>query len=585
MRKMDRGIWIKGNQEEEKAKELAKRLSILPITASLLLNRKIENEEEGREFLFPSLHNLYDPFLLEGMELAVLRIKEAIKRKEPIFLQGDFDVDGICATAFLAKTLTKLGGKVYCHIPDRHREGHGISNYAVKKAVELNVGVFLTVDCGSSSHNQVERLNDSGIDVIITDHHEMGQSPPALATINPKASHSYPYKELAGVGVAFKLGQALCKSFSRDERLVYDKLDLVALGTIADLSSLLGENRVLVKFGLEKLGRDPTDGLATLKKAARLNGYVDSQKVSFILAPRLNAPGRIKSPLKALELLVVNKEEQRQAICQELEELNKQRRSLEIEILMEIEKDLGKLELDKDFVIVIKGNNWNRGLLGLVASRLVEMYQRPAFVLSQYGDVIKGSGRSIPAFNLYKALEEVSHLLRNFGGHNAAVGLEMEASKYKEFKEQINEIARKYLSYEDLVAKQEVECVLQFSEITERLAREVSLFAPYGIDNPQPLFLSENVEVKRLSPFPNGRFVSLLVRQRGRELNCLSPAKLLEGIPEECSIIFSLDYDRQLAQPLLILKGWTRERVSVVKEERVPYLSQLFLWGEEFLYV
>jgi single-stranded-DNA-specific exonuclease len=584
MRKMYRGIWIKGNQEEEKAKDLAKMLSILPITASLLLNRKIENEEEGREFLFPSLRNLYDPFLLEGMELAVFRIKEAIRRKEPIFLQGDFDVDGICATAFLAKTLIKLGGKVFCHIPDRHREGHGISSYAVRKAVELKAGVFLTVDCGSSSHNQVERLNDNGIDVIITDHHEMGQTPPALATINPKASLSYPYKDLAGVGVAFKVGQALCKSFSLDEKLIYDKLDLVALGTIADLSSLLGENRVLVKFGLEKLGREPSGGLATLKKAARLNGYVDSHKVSFILAPRLNAPGRIKSPLKALELLVVNKEEQREAICQELEALNKERRLLEIEILTKIEDDLGKLELEKDFVIVIKGKNWNRGLLGLVASRLVEMYQRPAFVLSQYGDVIKGSGRSIPAFNLYKALEEVSNLLKNFGGHNAAVGLEMEASKYEEFKEKINEVARQSLSYEDLAAKQEVECVLQFSEITERLAKEVSLFAPYGIDNPQPLFLSENVELKHLDHFPNGRFVSLVLRQRGRELNCLSPARLIEGIPERCSIIFSLDYDGQLAQPLLILKGWTKEGISMVREERAPYLSQLFLWEEEFLY-
>jgi single-stranded-DNA-specific exonuclease len=584
MRKMYREIWIKREQDEEKVKDLAKRLSILPITASLLLNRKIENEDVGREFLFPSLRALYDPFLLEGMELAVFRIKEAIKKKEPIFLQGDFDVDGICATAFLAKTLTKLGGKVYCHIPDRHREGHGISNYAVRKAVELNAGVFLTVDCGSSSHNQVERLNENGIDVIITDHHEMGRNPPALATINPKASLSYPYKDLAGVGVAFKVGQALSRSLAGDEKLVYDKLDLVALGTIADLSSLLGENRVLVKFGLEKLGREPSNGLATLKKAARLNGYVDSHKVSFILAPRLNAPGRIKSPLKALELLVVNKEEQREAICQELEALNRERRSLEIEILREIEEDLGRLELEKDFVIVIKGKNWNRGLLGLVASRLVEMYQRPAFVLSQYGDLIKGSGRSIPKFNLYKALEEVSHLLINFGGHNGAVGLEMEVSEFEEFKEKINEVARKYLSYEDLSLKQEVEYVLQFSEITERLAKEVSLFAPYGIDNPQPLFLSENVELKHSSPFPNGRFVAIVLKQGDRELNCLSPARLIEGIPQRCSIIFSLDYDRQLEQPLLILKGWIEEGASMVREERTPYLSQLLLWEEDFLY-
>ncbi|MGC9004300.1 MAG: single-stranded-DNA-specific exonuclease RecJ [bacterium] len=580
-------IWKVKKQDEEKARDLAKKLSILPITASLLLNRNIENEEEGKKFLSPTLHDLHDPFLLEGMEQAVLRLGRAIKNREPIFLQGDYDVDGICATALLAKQLTELGGIVFCHLPDRHKEGHGISSYAVKKAIELKVGVFLTVDCGSSSHHQVESLNDYGIDVIITDHHEMRQNPPSLATINPRASSSYPYKDLAGVGVAFKVAQALGRFFNDNEKSLYDKLDLVALGTIADLSSLLGENRVLVKFGLEKLAKEPSKGLATLKKVIGLNGYIDSHKASFILAPRLNAPGRMKTPWKALELLVANKEEKRIEICQELETLNRERRSLESEILREIQSELEKLDLERDYIIVIKGKNWHRGLLGLVASKLVEMYQRPAFVLSQHEDVIKGSGRSIPSFNLYKALEEVSNLLSNFGGHNFAVGIELEVSKFEEFKEKINEIARRSLSYEELLPYKEVESILQFSEITERLAGEVSLFAPHGIDNPEPLFLSENVEIKQRHPSPNGRYEILFLRQAGRELKCLSPVKLLNGIPDRVSVIFALGFDKQSNLPILILKGWVSPEGSIVSEEGEPYLAQLplwELWEEEYYY-
>lgn len=577
---MFKEIWKTKKQDRGKARELAEYLPILPITASLLLNRGIENKEEAKKFLFPSLSYLNDPFSLEGMETAVTRLREALTKKEPIFLQGDYDVDGICATALLAKTLTAFGGEVFCYIPNRHREGHGISDYAVKKAVELGTKVFLTVDCGSSSYPQVERLNQSGIQVIITDHHEMEKPPPALATLNPKTSHSYPFKDLAGVGVAFKLGQALSKALGRDDQVVYDKLDLVALGTVADLASLLGENRVLVKFGLEKLGRFPSQGLDTLKKAMGLNGYVDSRKVSFILAPRLNAPGRISSPSKALELLLVSDERRREAICEELEEMNRKRRELESAIFKEIERDLSKLELKREYVIVIKGKEWNRGLLGLVASKLVELYQRPVFVLSTYGDKVKGSGRSIPSFNIHRALQEISSLLLRFGGHNSAVGVEMEEVKFEEFKERINQVAKKYLALEDLYRKQEAEYILSFKDITLRLTQEVALFAPFGIDNPPPLFLSEDVEVKGVHSFLNGRYATLTLNQAGKELICLSPTKLLEGFPKRCSILYTLERDKQLNQPLLILKGWAGEGTAIIAEERAPYLAQLFLWEE-----
>ncbi len=577
---MFKEIWKAKRQNTEKARELANRLFILPLTASLLINRGIEEEGEAKKFLFPALSHLNDPFQLEGMEIAVGRLRETIVKKDPIFLQGDYDVDGICATALLAKVITALGGKVFCYIPNRHKEGHGVSEYAVKKAIELGASVFLTVDCGSSSIHQVEKLNRNGLQVIITDHHEMEEPPPALAVINPKAGNSYPFRELTGVGVAFKLAQALTITMGRDCRLVYDKLDLVAVGTIADLASLLGENRVLVKFGLDKLGERPSNGLDALKKATGLNQYVDSRKVSFILAPRLNAPGRISSPSKALQLLLTNNEGQKEVLCQELEAINRERRSLEYKILEEMEKELAKVELDNDLVIVIKGENWNRGLLGLIASRLVDIYQRPVFVLSRYGDRIKGSGRSIPSFNIFKALQEISYLLLSFGGHNAAVGVEMEVANFPKFEEEIKEIARKYLTPEDLYPKQEAEHILSFKEITPRLAQEVSLLAPFGIDNPQPLFISQGVEVKQASPFSSGRYILFTLIQEGKELPCLSPTKLAEELPEKFSIIYALDIDKQLNEPLLILKGWAREGISIISEERTPYLGQLFLWEE-----
>lgn len=577
---MFKKIWKAKKQDKDKAFELAKRLYILPLTASLLINRGIENEEEAKRFLFPQLSHLNDPFQLEGVERATARLKETIVKKEPIFLQGDYDVDGICATALLAKVLSSMGGKVFCYIPNRHKEGHGISEYAVNKALELGASVFLTVDCGSSSFAQVEKLNQRGVKVIITDHHETDEPPPAFSTINPKASRSYPFRELAGVGVAFKLAQALTIALGRDPRFLYDKLDLVALGTIADLASLLGENRVLVKYGLEKLGAQPSSGLDSLKRATGLNGYVDSHKVSFILAPRLNAPGRISSPSKALELLLATDEGKKEVICKELEEMNRERRVLEEKILQEMKWDLLKFKWEKDLVIVIKGENWNRGLLGLVASKLVDVYQRPAFVLSKYGDRIKGSGRSIPSFNIYQALQELSHLLLSFGGHNTAVGLEMHAGRFEEFKEGINEVARKYLTPEDLYHQQEAEHILSFQDITPRLAKEITLFSPFGIDNPRPLFISKDVEVKGISSFSNGKYTYLTLVQEGKELSCLSPTALLEGLPKKFSIIYALDIDRQFNEPLLILKGWAGDDTHIIAEERVPYLGQLMLWEE-----
>ncbi|MBC7326622.1 single-stranded-DNA-specific exonuclease RecJ [bacterium] len=579
---MSREIWKARKKDEEKARELARELPILPLTASLILNRGIEDISEAKKFLFPKLSYLNDPFQLEEMELAVARLREAIIEKEPIFLQGDYDVDGICATALLAKILVSLGGRVFCYIPNRQREGHGISDYAVKKAIELRAGLFVTVDCGSSSHAQVEKLNGNGIDVIITDHHEMPERPSALALVNPKFSDSYPFQALAGVGVAFKVGQALISSFGKSLGPLYEKLDLVALGTIADLASLLGENRILVKFGLEKLGTIPSNGLDMLKKFTGLNGYVDSHKVSFILAPRLNAPGRISSPLKALELLLTEDNNKKEALCRELEKMNRERRSLETKILMEIEEDLSSLDLERELVIVLKGENWHRGLLGLVASKLVELYQRPVFVLSKYGDKVKGSGRSIPSFNIYKAVQEISHLLINYGGHNSAVGVEMEEGNFYPFKEHINEIASKYLSLDELRPKQEAEAILTFQEISFRLAQEISLLAPFGIDNPQPLFISKDVEVKGVNSFPNGRYAVLTLQQNGTELICLSPVKLLEGLPHRCSIIYSLDVDKDSSQPLLLLKGWSEEDNIIVSEEKRPYLGQLLLWEDLF---
>lgn len=578
---MNRTFWRARTQNNKgKAEELARRLDVLPLTASLLLSRGIEGKEEGERFLFPVLSHLTDPFLLPDMPKAVERIRRAIIEGEAIFLQGDYDVDGICATALLAKVIANLGGRVFCYLPQRLREGHGISSRAVEKAKEIGAKLYLTVDCGSASWDGVRKLNGLGIDVVITDHHEVEDLPPAYALVNPKLlAASSPLKDLAGVGVAFKVAQALYKAFGREESRVYDKLDLVALGTIADLVPLLGENRIMVKAGLERLAQAPSPGLEALKNHTRLSGRVDPRKVSFILAPRLNAPGRISYPHRALELLICNDIRRGEEICRELERLNRKRQEIETEILREVERELERADLEEEWVLVVKGKGWHRGLLGLVASKIVEAYQRPVFVFSLDGGIAKGSGRSIHAFNLFKAVTNLSHLLLRYGGHSGAVGVELREENLEEFRGAINEIAKQELSPEDLRLRVEVEDLLSFREITPRLARELSLFPPFGVGNPQPLFISEDVKVKRISPLSNGKHMVVFLEENGKELPSLlfNPSGPLPS--ERISILYAIEMDKQLESPILILKEWTKEGKNIIREVFSSYMVQPSLWS------
>ncbi len=579
---MKRTFWKARTQDNKgKAEELARQLDVLPLTASLLLFRGIKGKEEGERFLFPILSYLTDPFLLPEMPKAVERIRRAIIEGEAIFLQGDYDVDGICATALLAKTIANLGGRVFCYLPQRLREGHGISSRAVEKTKEVGATLYLTVDCGSASRDGVRKLNGLGIDVIITDHHEVDDFPPAFALVNPKLlTAPSPLKDLAGVGVAFKVAQALYKAFGREESGLYDKLDLVALGTIADLAPLLGENRIMVKAGLERLAQAPSPGLEALKNHTRLWGRIDPRKVSFILAPRLNAPGRISYPHRALELLICNDIRTGEEICRDLERLNRKRQEIEIEILRKVERELRRVDLEEEWVLVIKGRGWHRGLLGLVASKIVEVYQRPAFVFSLDGGIAKGSGRSIFAFNLFKAVTNLSHLLLRYGGHSGAVGVELKEENLEEFRRGINEVAKQELSPEDLRPCVEVEAFLSFSEITPRLARELSLFPPFGMGNPQPLFISQDVKVKRISPLSNGKHLIVFLEENGKELPCLvfNPSEPLPS--ERISILYAIEMDKQLETPILVLKEWTKEGKNIIREIFSPYVVQPSLWSE-----
>lgn len=490
-------IWqLKENADLELAATLADNLNISLPTAKLLLQRGISGIDEAKKFLYGNRNDLSLPEELGGIETAVARIKKAITNHEKIVVFGDYDVDGITSVVLMMECLACMDADADYYIPNRFDEGYGLNETAVRELADKGCQLLITVDCGIVSFKEVELAMSMGVDVIITDHHTpSAQVPPAVAVINPKLEGNRNNFDLAGVGVAFKLAQALIGN--PDE--AYRWLDLVALATVADVVPLQGDNRILVKEGLECIRRSFRPGLQALLSESGLENrpVLNSWHIAFILAPRLNSAGRLDQAQIAVDLLLCQDNEKASEIAKYLCNMNNKRKNIEEMIFKEaLLKINNEKDLQRDRVLVLAGEGWHQGVIGIVASRIAEKYHRPTIIISWEGETGKGSGRSQAGFDLFQALEGCRDYLLQYGGHKMAAGLTIKRNDYELFQDSINQIAALTLDDKALLPVRQIDVQLQPEDISDQFYDELCLFEPYGEGNPAPVFLLRNVEIK-----------------------------------------------------------------------------------------
>ena len=518
-------IWQTHTCDDDRAAVLARELGVTEVTARLLAIRGLYDLDEARRFLSPSLEQLLDPFRLADMERAVVRLEKAVANRERIAIHGDYDVDGITSTVILRRSLELLGGDVVHFVPERIRDGYGLQPATFDRLKAEGVQLVVSVDCGIRAAAAARRARELGIDLIITDHHEPDtELPEAVAVVNPKRHDcTYPDKHLAGVGVALKLVQALCRRAGRDAWLP-GFVKVAAIGTLADVVPLVGENRVIAKLGLEMLSKGPHKvGLRALLEASSLTGKtIDSYHIAFMIAPRINAAGRMSTPDIAARLLLASDEAmagEAKALAEQLETENLRRRAEEQDIvakarkIVETDPDIGARSL-----LVVAGEGWHRGVIGIVASKLVDHFYRPAIVLSVEDGIAHGSCRSIPGFDMLAALESCAPMLGRFGGHKQAAGLQIEADRIREFRLRVNAYADDRLGPDDLRPRLYLDGPLAFGAITDRVVSELNTLAPFGPSNPRPRFFTGPVEVVDGPRLLKDRHLKMTFQQDGRRL-------------------------------------------------------------------
>ena len=462
--------------------------------ASLLLQRGITSFEEARAFFNPSLADLHDPFLMKDMDKAVERILLAISSEQPILIYGDYDVDGTCSVAVLYLFLSAIYPNVFTYVPDRYKEGYGVSSQGIDFADDNQIPLIITLDCGIKSHEQVAYARERRIDMIITDHHTPSETlPEALAVLNPKrADCSYPYKELCGCGIGFKLVQALCKTLDFSPETAYKYLDLVALATCADIVPLTGENRILVHTGLQLINQQPTEVMQLLLASAKRP--VEVRDLVFVAAPRINAAGRMEHAEKAVRFLIGRDLDK----ATELEYLNTQRKTTDEQITKQALCMILSQGEEEAPATVVFSQDWHKGVIGIVASRLIETYYRPTIVFTQSGDVLAASARSVKGFNLYEALCECKDELIQFGGHTAAAGMTLRPENYERFKQKFQEVVERTLPQELRSPKLTLSGELPLGDITYTFYRCLQRFAPFGPKNMTPVFYAYGVLAKEV---------------------------------------------------------------------------------------
>jgi len=473
----------------------SQELGISKILSQVLINRGIKNLEEAEKFLKVKLGHLLDPYSFSGMHSAVNIIKKAAKDKERVMIFGDYDVDGITALALLKAILSKIGLDVVHYLPHRIKEGYGLNKNIPQIAKQKNIKLLITADCGTNSHTQIKELRRHNIEVIVTDHHEpdSAEPPSASAIINPKLKDSrYPYRDLAGVGVAYKLCQALTGE------MLFEHLDLVSLGTIADVVPLTGENRVIVKEGLSRICQTKRLGLKALIEISGIKDRkITPSLISYIIGPRLNASGRMDTADTALDLLMSETKDEADKLAKVIEAYNRQRQKVENKILQEAEDLIEKeINFKEHKIIVLAKEDWHQGVLGIVASKLADRFYRPVIVISKTSALCKGSGRSIKNFHLFQILLECNNFLESFGGHEYAVGLVIAKDNIEDFKNKINGLANQKLGFQDLLPSLDIDMELNFLDLNEKVIAEFDLLEPYGTANPKPLFYTRNLKIK-----------------------------------------------------------------------------------------
>jgi len=484
---------------KEKLDSIKSEFGLNDILTQLLLDRKINTTEKIHSFLNPSLANLHDPYLLKDMEKAVNRVILALREGENILIYGDYDVDGTTSVSLLYDALFELGGKVSFYIPNRITEGYGLSLDRIQDAKSQNINLIITVDCGITAVEEVKYANENGIDVLICDHHVANkQIPDAIAVLNPKIPDSgYPFKELAGVGVAFKLVQGLHQKLGYGLTKIEKFLDLVAAGTAADIVPLHDENRILVKYGLEKINSNPRYGLfALLESSSLLGREIDVSLIVFVLAPRINAVGRMSNAKKAVHLMTSSGLQQARNIARILESENKIRKNIDEKTCQQAIQLIERtVDIKNRRILVLAKEDWHPGVIGIVASRIMEKYNRPTILISLKNGIGKGSARSTLNFDIYSILNSVNHLLENFGGHKFAAGLTVKEENIDELRQYLNEQSEKMLKSEDLIPTLDVDSEIRLNQFDAQFLKWLKAFAPYGPENMKPIFISRNLEV------------------------------------------------------------------------------------------
>jgi single-stranded-DNA-specific exonuclease len=521
--------WLLPQLDLEGVRALARALGIGPQAAGVLFARGFQEAGDARRFLYPSLDDLHDPLKLRGMSCALERLTRAIRHRENILIYGDYDVDGTTSVVILKRAIEMAGGTADFHVPDRLRDGYGMRPEVVETAAGRGVSLIISVDTGIRAAEVVRRASELSIDVIITDHHlPEAELPPALAVLNPnRPDCDYPEKNLCGVGVAFKLVQALLAGLDwpKDKlrRVLESFLKLVAIGTVADVVPLTGENRIIVKHGLGGLRDVRNPGLRALLEVAGFTGgsAPSATQVAFRIAPRMNAAGRMATANDVIEMLLTADVERARALAEQLHALNAERQKTEAEIIETILDECARVPVDDaQAALVFSALKWHRGVLGIVASRLVERFHRPVFVLSEDAEsgYASGSGRSIPHFHLLEALESMPELLVKFGGHYHAAGLTLVAKDVGTFRRRFQDYAAARLTPEDFRPELEIDGIVTLREIDERTVAEISSLAPFGCGNATPIFAALDVEVAGPPVLWKEKHLRVPLRQDGRML-------------------------------------------------------------------
>ena len=507
--------------DTEKIEEIHKKYNINKLLATILVNRGIIEEKQIEKFLKPKRSDFYEPYKMPDMSIAVDRIIKAIENKEKTIIYGDYDVDGITSVTVLKSFLEERGLVVAEYIPNRLQEGYGLNKTAVEEIAKQGYTLMITVDCGISAIEEVKYANELGLETIITDHHEPGaELPKALAVVDTKRKdNEYPFRNLAGVGVVFKLIQAIGMKLGLDEKEYLKYLDIVCIGTISDIVPLVDENRVIVKLGLKLVEQTRNLGLRSILQASGYN-KINSSTISFGVAPRINASGRMGHQEDALQLFLSKEKDEVDELTQKLEQYNKLRQETEKNIyadaIMQIERD----GLINNNTIVVKGKNWHHGVIGIVSSKITEMYFKPSILLCEEDGYGKGSGRSIPGFDLYEALTECNDCIDKFGGHSMAVGINVKSDKFEEFKQKLEQVAKdKHI--EEIVPILKIDAQISLDEINKDMVDSLNELEPYGEENKTPLFAFKNLRIDSIRALSEGKHLKLTLKDSKNIVNAI----------------------------------------------------------------